>query len=561
MKKEKLGQLGKALIVYLGSAWVLLEALSFLMEKYDLSEGYQDLLILILIFGLPVTLIFNGFGSLRHPAAIILLVINSGIAIWMISSEIRTFNDVPLSVRTNLGDYQTVLVVPFTSVNGADSLDYLLKGMQESLSNKLGELQLFTVMDPGAYREPSNISAGLYSITSNLEIDALVGGTVFLINDTIQMQVKITNAETELVLWTKSYTKPVRQVLRLFEEISREIAVQLTDLEDPGSTALSEREVDPQAYLLYEKGRFAMENLSERGLNTALAYYEKAIALDPSFAPPYAGVAWVWGGKFQMGYIDYETMRTNGEPALAKAVQLDSMHAHVQHVKGTYGVWWKWEFENARKGFEKAIEINPSYAAAYSGYSHYLIVMRKFEEAKKAALRAVELDPLNDRHKLFYVMVLNFSREYDKIEEVMTDSTGMLIEHALTYSTLRTTYHLTGETDKALEMWKRHLELRRDTTAIQIMQKGRDKDGYRGALRAMAELLIQRKEGAGSKYIPAWQIFTLYVRAGENGHALEWMKKAFEEHDPNMPYINVDPIFDPLRGDIRFMEIKDAVGI
>ena len=103
---------------------------------------------------------------------------------------------------------------------------------------------------------------------------------------------------------------------------------------------------------------------------------------------------------------------------------------------------------------------------------------------------------------------------------------------------------------QAFEVWK--IDNRKDSLAVKALEAGYKTGGYFGALNAFAEYSIQKSR---IKFVAPWRIFTLYTRAGMKAEALDWMEKAYEIHDMNMPAINTDPIFDFLRDEPRFQVI------
>jgi len=105
---------------------------------------------------------------------------------------------------------------------------------------------------------------------------------------------------------------------------------------------------------------------------------------------------------------------------------------------------------------------------------------------------------------------------------------------------------------EALEIWKASYEAKGDREALEALDRGFAEAGYQGALRRVAEMLVARSR---TRFVTPWQIATLYTRAGMNKEAIDWLEKAYQAHDQNMPYISVDPIFDDLRGDPRFQDI------
>ena len=149
-------------------------------------------------------------------------------------------------------------------------------------------------------------------------------------------------------------------------------------------------------------------------------------------------------------------------------------------------------------------------------------------------------------------MDLMYARRYDEAISFLRDTLKTSPNDMVALSTLRSAYHMKQMFTEALEVWKASYAARGDHEAEEALARGFKEDGYRGALQRVAEMLTERSR---TTYVTPWQIGTLYTRAGRNDEALEWLEKAFQAHDPNLPYLSVDPIFDALRGDSRFQSL------
>jgi adenylate cyclase len=164
----------------------------------------------------------------------------------------------------------------------------------------------------------------------------------------------------------------------------------------------------------------------------------------------------------------------------------------------------------------------------------------------------LELDPLNALFRGFYAMDLMYARRYDDAIAFLRDTLRTSPNDLLALSTLRSAFHMKHMYKEALEVWKASYAARGDHEAEEALTRGFAEEGYQGALQRAAETLAVRSR---TTYVPPWQIGTLYTRAGKKDKALEWLEKAYEAHDPNMPYLSVDPIFDILRDDPRFQDL------
>jgi tetratricopeptide (TPR) repeat protein len=214
--------------------------------------------------------------------------------------------------------------------------------------------------------------------------------------------------------------------------------------------------------------------------------------------------------------------------------------------------WGDWDWLGGERAFRRAIELNPNYADARIYYAHFLNYMGRPKEAAVEADRALELDPLNTLIQGIYAMYLMQARRYDDAIALLRKILDTVPDNAIALSTLRTAYHMKHMYKEALEIWKASYAAKGDQEAVEALERGFAEGGYPGALRRVADMLVARSQ---KTFVTPWQIATLYTRAGMNKEALDWLEKAYQAHDQNMPYISVDPIFDDLRAEPRFQEI------
>jgi adenylate cyclase len=348
--------------------------------------------------------------------------------------------------------------------------------------------------------------------------------------------------------------------LSLQGEVARAIAGQISvKLSPQEETRLSgQRKVNPNAYEAFLKGNFYVYKLSRDGFDNALRYYQLALELDPEYAPAYAGIAFVWGGRAQMGFIPYNSFREHARPAAARALELDSTLAEVHYMKAVIYAWGEWNWDLAKKEFDKVIALNPGMAEARGYYSHLLFTINQPEEAMKQIDHALRLDPFNPLIKAIYAMDLMYARRYDEVIELMENVLKTSPEEYIALSTLRSAYHQKHMYEDAIRIWQLSFKLRKDTVALQTLNKGYAEGGYSLALQRVAEKMIERSESG--TFVTPWQIATLYTRAGMPDEAMDWFDKALEAHDSNMPYLTVDPIFDDLRDNPRFVQLLKKIG-
>jgi TolB-like protein/tRNA A-37 threonylcarbamoyl transferase component Bud32/Tfp pilus assembly protein PilF len=457
--------------------------------------------------------------------------------------------------------FDSIAVLPFENLSGDPRQEYFSDGMQEALITDLGQLAgLKRVIARGSMMRFKGSKTPLQKIAQELKVAVLITGAVLRSGDRVRITAQLIDPATDAQIWAQSYERNLSDVLSLQNEIvsavTREVKVKLTPQE--ATRLASARKVNPQAYEAYLMGLFHWYKLTRTDLDTALQYFELALEKDPRYAQAYAGIAGVWAGRQQQGFVPTLEAAPRAKAAAAKALELDSTLAEVHYTLAGIRTWTDWDWEDGEAEYRRAIELNPNYPDPRSGLSHLLNILGRPEEAMAQIERALELDPLNALFRGFYAMDLMYARRYDEAIALLRDTLKTSPNDPVALSTLRSAYHMKRMYTEALEIWKASYAARGDLEAGEALARGFKEDGYQGALQRIAEMLVVRSK---TTYVTPWQIGTLYTRAGRNNDALDWLEKAFQAHDPNMPYLSVDPIFDILRGDPRFQALLQKMNL
>jgi TolB-like protein/Tfp pilus assembly protein PilF/predicted Ser/Thr protein kinase len=448
--------------------------------------------------------------------------------------------------------FDSIAVLPFENLSGDPQQEYFSDGMHEALITDLGQLTgLKRVIARSSIMRFKGSKTPLRKIAQELKVNALITGAVRRSGDRVRITAQLIDPATEAQIWARSYERDLTDVLSLQTEIvsaiTREVKVKLTPQEE--TRLASAPKVNPQAYEAYLKGRFHLYRMTRTDLDSALQYFELALDKEPNYALAYAGIAYVWSGRQQQGLAPASETTPRVAAAAAKALELDSTLAEVHYMLAAIRTWVYWDWEGAETEFRRAIDLNPNHTEARAYYSHLLNILGRPKEAMAQIERVRELDPFNSLIQALYGMDLMYARRYDEAIALLRDTLKTSPNDLVALSTLRSAYHMKHMYTEALEVWKASYAARGDHEAEEALALGFKEEGYQGALRRMAETLVARSQTA---YVSPWQIGTLYTRAGKNDKALEWLEKAYQARDQNMPYLGVDPIFDTLRDDPRY---------
>jgi len=454
-----------------------------------------------------------------------------------------------------------IAILPIENLTGDAEQEYFALAATDELIGQLAQIGAWRVISRRSVMQYKGVEMPLSEIAKELNVDAVVDGSVHRVDDRLRIRVQLVEAlPEERNLWAQTYDRAMTDVLVMYKEMARAIAdktrVQLTPQEE--ANLASTRQVNPEAYKAYLKGRFHWDKLNQQDLEVALQYFELALEKDPNYALAYEGIARVWIGRQQQGLVSASEAAPNTKAAALKALELDDTLPEVHHMLAGIRAWVDWDWEGGETEYRRAIELKPNYPDARAYYSWYLSIMRRPEEAMAQIERALELDPFNALFRDLYAMDLNFARRYDDAIADLRETLRTAPNDWMALSTLRSAYHHKGMYEEALEIWKKSFVAKGDQEAEEALARGYAEAGYSRALSSVAELLIERSR---TTFVTSWQIGTLYTRAGKNGEALKWLEKAFEEHDGNMPSINVDPIFDGLRDNPRFQVLLGLLNL
>lgn len=538
LKELKRRNVVRAGLAYLVLAWLLIQVLSTLLPTFNAAHFFKPTVI-ILIIGFPIWIIFSWIFELTPEG-------------------IKKTPDIVINKITDLAlvdNRKSIAVLPLYNLTGNPDQDYLIDGMHETLNFHLGKISALRVISTrSTLRYKNNNQLSLQEIAKDLDVSAIVEGSVLNSGDSIHIQLKLIEAfPKEHQLWSGEYSQDFGHVLTMENQIIQDITTKMkVNLKPEEASELAKKpQIDPEAYKAYMQGVFYWNKLTSESLDTALKYFEIARDIDSKYALAYAGIANVWVGKVQLGLASYVEALPKIEEAVEKALTLDSTSAEIYETKAWLS-WDRWNFEETVVAYRKAIQLNPNFSRARAYFSHYLVSLNKPDEAMQHMETALKLDPFNSLYKAIYGMNLNFTRQYDKAIDIFESALKTSPHDLLALSNLRTSYHLKGMYTKALEVWKAYYNAKNDKEAVDVLTSGEVEGGYQKALEELAKLLIDRSD---STFVTPWQIATIYTRAGQKDKALVWLEKAFAYHDTNMPYIGIDPIFDILKDDPRFSNL------
>lgn len=549
-------KVGRTLAVYLGSAWVFIEAFNFLIDKYNWNAEVLNILILLVIFGLPATVIFVWFGRKFTKRAILLQVINGVLAISVITYSLvkpDSLNPTQLRLlkfRANqkmLAEaIRSIAVLPFNNFTGDENQAFLAYGMHDALISELGQLGAIRVISRTSAQAYAGSEKTVREIASELNVDAVVEASVLSVDNNIRVQLKLINAfPEEQQLWSQTYDTGMSNILDLYNRVIKNIAgeIQLT-LSPEQEIQLNEtREVTPEAYEAYLRGMYHIHQLTPEGVQKGLEYLHHAVSIDPAEPFAYAGLAL---GYLEVahGFFDPGDSYANAEAAIKKALKLDSTIAEVQLALAELNGYAHWRFKEAEENYLRALELNPNLEGAHVHYAFALYLFGNLEDGISHAEMAKNLDPLNP----YYLSMLASLYCYDGRYEDALRETNKALEFQKDYPfglwVLGDTYLGMGKVDEAIEAHRRLAETSPwFSWALGNTYALTDR-------REEAEKILHELENAPISNWNAVGLSVIHGALGNMDEAFRWV--AFEPHHLWIPWVACMPIWEPLQVDPRW---------
>jgi TolB-like protein/DNA-binding winged helix-turn-helix (wHTH) protein/Tfp pilus assembly protein PilF len=486
------------------------------------------------------------------PALVVVALL--GVAFFFNVAEIRhrVFARRAVSIRS-------IAVLPLENLSGDASQEYFVDGMTDALITNLAQVSSLRVISRTSAMHYKGSHQDLPAIARELNVDAVVEGTVIRSGDRVRITAQLLDARSDLHLWAKAYDRDIREIMSLQQDVAdnifQEIQAKLTPEENV--RASRKRNVDPEAYDDYLRGLYFWDKFTAAGMKRATEYFEKSVQKDPSYALGYAWLADAYGQLAVFVGPPKDFMPKSTEAA-EKALQLDDSLAEA-HDSQAYVKWINdRDPAGAEREFQRALQLNPGNARIHGGYARYLDAMGRFEEASRQHQITRELDPLiligfyiRGDHFLFL-------RQYDKSIVEYLAALDMDPNFFIAHKGLAVAYQGKGMEKESISELEQAAMLAGKLDLAEAMRLGYARGGYKGALRAQLKHL-QRRRAAGGYIDPSKEAW-IHAQLGNTDLALQALEKAFAEGE-DMTLLNVEPEWDPIRSDPRFQDLERRVGL
>ena len=456
--------------------------------------------------------------------------------------------------RHNPKPYQAVsslVVLPLENLSGDPSQDAFADGLTDLLATELSKIPSLRVVSRTSAAYYKTHPVPIRQLARELNVDAVLEGSMVRSGDKIRLSAQLIDARDDRHLWAENYERDVRDVLSLQADLSHSVSTALTkELMHPERASPS-RSPNPAAIDAYLRGRALMDAHTTSDIGRGLAYFQDAIREDPDFAPSYAALARMYWRLTYYGVEPTEILPLM-KSASDKALELDNDLADAHAVRGLVLVYLQNNWKAGEAEFRRAIELNPGESATHAYYgSGYLSPLGRHDEAIAELHRALELDQLSVEFNSNLGYALYFARRFGvgeaqarkvlQMDPSSPSANWLLME---LYEQQRRWPEASGQFQRILAGVenKPSSSGKLGTHAVFSPQK------YWKNRIAMQEEIVRDLSDYGD-------LAVVYARSGQKEKALHALELAATKNDSRLKYIKVDPAFDSLRDEPRFLEL------
>lgn len=455
----------------------------------------------------------------------------------------------------------SIAVLAFANLAADAENDYFSEGLSEDLTNALAHIPGLKVASRTSAFFFKGKRQDIREIAAALAVENVLEGSVRKSGNRIRVTAQLIDAANGYHIWSETYDRQVEDVFALQDEVSRTIAETLeVKLLGSAQQSLAPRHTgNIEAYNLYLQGRYHWNRRYKGGMQAALRFFQQAREKDPTFALPYSGLA---DALAVLGFYNYlppheafAQAKASAEAALRIDDTLAEAHASLAFIK----TFFDWDWDGADREFAAALKLEPNYAMTHWWSASSLLVRGRLPESDRALQLALKAEPWSAIISGGAAFHYYFRRDYE--QGLVQARRSLELDPAFGPSFAFQGWCLLqlGRFDEAVELWRRSAELMQQLSLVRAMlgvtyaRSGRDVDAR--------QILLELIEQSRSAWVAPYHVALLCAALGEIDDAFEWLERAYEGHNPWLPFIQVDPCADPLRHDPRLQRLAARVGL
>ena len=433
--------------------------------------------------------------------------------------------------------------------------------MADTLITKLSNSRQVIVRSLTSVRRYGGLEQDPIAAGRELGVNSVLEGNVQKSGDHIRVTARLISVRGGDSLWAGTFDEKLTDVFTVQDAISQKVADALAvQLNGEEKNRLTKRYTNNvEAYQLYLTGRYHLDKLIPTEIRQSSAFFQHAIDLDPSYALPYFGLAQANRSLAITSDVASKDCLPQAMAAARKALEIDESLAEAHASLSFCLIWFDWDWANGEKEAKRAVTLNPNSSFAHLAYGHVLSDLGRHKEAIAEVARAKELDPVFLLVRALAGMFFHHARRDAEASASLQSALELDPNFWITHLTLGKVYLQQRKYPEAISEFTKAKELSHgNSEAIGSI-------GYVNALmgdKAKAQAVLEElKTLSNQHYIPPVNIALVYNGLGDRDEALSLLERACDERDVRLTLLKVDPRWNSLRGNPRFVAILKRIGL
>ncbi|MFN0139437.1 MAG: winged helix-turn-helix domain-containing tetratricopeptide repeat protein [Pyrinomonadaceae bacterium] len=456
--------------------------------------------------------------------------------------------------------FDSIAVLPLSNETNDVENDYLADGLTESLINRLSRTTNLRVMARDTVFRYKNKNTDAKEVGDTLGVAAVLTGRVKLVKDNLLIGVELVKVADGSQLWGKQFDQPFSDIIKIKDSIASTVTEQLRSratrlAASPQNNAVTK---NAESYRLYLKGKYFQETHTEKNLFKAIAYFRDSILNDSENVHSQVCIIEAYLTLYFFDYISYDDWEEKTSLFRKSVSELSQSVDVLQVIYAKVKMYINWEFDGVEEHIQAALNINRSCLAAHILFSEFCILRGRFDSALDSLEKVVEIDPLSTSTykrigRLFYHM-----REYDEAKMYLLDAIELNPADYETHFLLGMVLTGKGDHAGALKTFVTSLYLHHNFDTLAMI-------GYINALMGNADEankvieLLKSKETNALKF--SIKLARIYCALGHKKLAYKHLDLAYEEHEPDLLFLNTDSKFEPIKHETRFRKLVRNIGL
>lgn len=466
----------------------------------------------------------------------------------------------PTISYTSLLDTKRVVVLPMTNMSSGSD-EYFSDGMTEELISTVCTISGLHVISRTSAMKYKNTAKSIPEIGKELNAGSMLEGSVRRSGNRVRITIQLIDVNTDEHIWSQAYDRNLEDVFAIQSDIAKQVSDALKVNLLAAEKLLIDKTPtkDAAAHDLYLQGRYHWRKGTEEELRNAIRYFERAVEIDRNYASAYVGLADCYIGLCDEGCLNPKEAYQKIEPLVRKALELDDKLPEAHATMALLLQDYQWNWEGAERGFRRAVELNPNWSIVCQSYGVHLAIRGRFMQAITEIKRAEELDPYSiDIHDCA-AEIYRCANHADSAIEECTRMLELDPSFVPAYVKLGKTYLQKSMLEEGLNAMEKAFELSHGGLLVKSWLAYAY--GVVGRKDDAEAIIAELEQNSAGRYVSPFNIAIVYAGLKDADATIRWLLKAYDHHTSTISKIKVDPMFDFIRSDSRFVELQGKLGL